>query len=268
MKKKLRPDHLFVAAASLDTQPLPPWEYHVHSQFSDGSAPLATLIERAVKLGLSRLIFTEHTEPGLVASPDWFAQYMKEGTRLRRLHRLFSMHPQHRRNKPAMEIFFGVEVPVIDFQGGLMMDPPVADEAEFILGAVHAYPGYGWTMGQIAPNLAIELEYKGLMSLAENPLVDAIAHPGGICEKFAAPFPLNLFEDVVRKATQNGIAIELNPAYHEPMGPYLAICRKHNAWISPGSNAHHPEDMGKAVAVLNAIRTGAPSPRSKPRKKT
>ncbi|WP_130470748.1 PHP domain-containing protein [Candidatus Magnetaquicoccus inordinatus] len=267
MKKKLPPDQLFVAAASLQSQPMPPWEYHVHSQYSDGSATLSNLIARAKELGLSRLIFTEHTEPGLVAGEDWFQQYIKEGVRLRRLHHLLAIHPHKKQTAPHLEIFFGVEVPVTDFSGGLLMDAQIAEQAEFILGAVHAYPGYGWTMGQIAPELAIELEFKGLMALAENPLVDAIAHPGGICEKFATPFPLALFEEVVCKATNNGIAIELNPAYHEPMAPYLAICRKHNAWISPGSNAHHPNDMGRAIQVLNELGSSTPTPRSLNRKK-
>ncbi|MBF0097394.1 MAG: hypothetical protein HQM04_06075 [Magnetococcales bacterium] len=267
MKKKLPPDHLFVAATALDSQPAPPWEYHVHSQFSDGSAPLATLIARARELGLTRLIFTEHTEPGLVAGEDWFKQYIKEGTRLRRLQRLLSLHPHKQQSKPELEIFFGVEVPIVDFQGGLLLDEAITQQAEFFLGAVHAYPGYGWTMGQIDPELAIDLEFKGLMALAENPLVHAIAHPGGICEKFATHFPLTLFEEVVCKATSNGIAIELNPAYHEPMAPYLEICRKHNAWISPGSNAHHPDDIGRAIHVLNRLRKPAPLNRESFRKK-
>lgn len=242
--KKPRPNLPFIAAHELAARPFPAWENHVHSNFSDGSAPLSAVVKQAAACGITRLIVTEHTEPELVDGPDWFARYMAEARRLR-------LHPPH-----GMEILFGLEVPITDFNGGLLLEPEMVAESEFILGAVHAYPGYGWTMGQLPPKLAIELEFNGLMALAENPLVDAIAHPGGVCHKHATPFPFSLFEEVVRKATRHGIAIELNPAYQEPMAPYLEICRRHDALISPGSNAHHLEEIGWAYHELSKLQRG------------
>ncbi|MBF0461788.1 MAG: hypothetical protein HQL87_10365 [Magnetococcales bacterium] len=249
-----RPHLPFFAADDMDKRPFPAWEYHVHSLFSDGSSSLATLINHARTQGITRLIFTEHTEPDLVDGPDWFKPYWREATRLRLLEKPPEKRKKASSSTKGMEILFGLEVPITDFGGGLLMSAEMAEKAEFILGAVHAYPGYGWTMGDLPPEQAIELEFKGLMALAENPRIDAIAHPGGICEKFAAPFPLSLFEEVVRKATSNGIAIELNPAYQEPLAPYLAVCRRHNALISPGSNVHHLEQIGRASHELSTLQ--------------
>ena len=243
MKRPSRPPPFFFAtSATMDAQAIPAWEYHVHSRFSDGSASVATLIEKARNIGLTRLIFTEHTEPGLVDGVGWFKRYWEETNRLRLL------------EKSAMEIVIGLEVPISDFSGGLVLDAEMAEKAEFILGAVHAYPGHSWNVADLPAEQAIDLEFKGLMSLAENPLVDAIAHPGGVCHKYSTPFPLSLFDDVVRKATANGIAIELNPAYQEPLAPYLEICRRHHALISPGSNVHHPEEMGLAWQELSRLQ--------------
>ena len=240
--KELQRNTLFFPATLLDTQPAPAWEYHAHSQFSDGSASIATLIAQARGLGISRLIFTEHTEPGLVHGSDWFLRYWQETSRLRRL------------EKSDMLIGIGLEVPITDYNGGLILDPDMAEKAEFILGAVHAYPGHGFNDPNLSAEQTIELEFKGLMSLAENPHIDAIAHPGGVCHKYTTPFPLSLFEEVVQKATGNGIAIELNPAYQDPMAPYLEICRRHNALISPGSNAHHPQEIGRAWKILCGLQ--------------
>ena len=237
MKPASRPPPFF-PVADLDYQELPAWEYHVHSNFSDGSASVATLIEQARNLGITRLIFTEHTEPDLVVGPGWFRRYWQEVERLRCL------------EEPGMEIVIGLEVPISDYCGGLDLDAEMLKKAEFILGAVHAYPGHGWDWEELLPEQAIEMEYQGLMSLAENPQVDAIAHPGGMCHKYATPFPMSLFEEVVQKATNNGIAIELNPAYQDPMAPYLEVCRRHNALISPGSNVHHPHQIGQAWKEL------------------
>ncbi len=252
--KKPRPRLPFFSADAFYARPFPGWEYHVHSLFSDGSSTLPTLIDYARSLGITRLIFTEHTEPGLVDGEGWFKRYWREGNELRQQERAMRNRKGFSSPSSDMEILFGLEVPITDFRGGLLMDAEMAEKAEFILGAVHAYPGYGWTMGELPPEQAIELEFKGLMALAENPLVDAIAHPGGICEKFAAPFPFSLFEEVVRKATGNGIAIELNPAYQSPMAPYLDICCRHSALISPGSNVHHLENIGQAAHELKKLQ--------------
>ncbi|MBF0161897.1 MAG: PHP domain-containing protein [Magnetococcales bacterium] len=240
--QRRRPKIPFFAADDLENQPFPRWEYHVHSLFSDGSSTLAALVEHARSLGITRMVFTEHTEPELTDGAGWFERYWQEAMQLRQ------------QGQEGMEILFGLEVPIVDFKGGLLLETSMADKAEFILGAVHAYPGYGWTMGSLPPDKAIELEFNGLMALAENPLVDAIAHPGGVCQKHATPFPLTLFEEVVRKATSNGIAIELNPAYQEPIAPYLEICRRHHALISPGSNAHHLEELGWACHELSKLQ--------------
>ncbi|MBF0164032.1 MAG: PHP domain-containing protein [Magnetococcales bacterium] len=220
---------------------LPRWEYHLHSDFSDGASSVAEGIATARARGIERLIFTEHTEPELVHRSDWFTHYADTVRSLRDA------------VAGEMEVVLGLEVPLVDFDGTLLADARMLEEAEFILGAVHAYPGQGWNLAGIDPALAIELEFQGLMTLAEHPLVDAIAHPGGVCEKYVTPFPLALFERVVERAKAFGKAIELNPAYHEPMGPYLEICRRHGVLISPGSNAHHPDHIGLAWRVLRAL---------------
>ena len=244
MIKRSQRNTLFFSAALLDTQPVPAWEYHAHSLFSDGSASIATLISQARGLDIARLIFTEHTEPGLVHGPDWFLHYWQETNRLRQ------------QEESDLWIGIGLEVPITDYSGGLILDPDMAEKAEFILGAVHAYPGHGFNNATLSAEQTIELEFKGLMSLAENPRIDAIAHPGGVCHKYTTPFPFSLFEEVVQKATGNGIAIELNPVYQDPMAPYLEICRRHNALISPGSNAHHPQEIGRAWRVLRGLQQG------------
>ena len=243
------PDALFHPATA--TAPVPPWEYHIHTRYSDGSATAGQMVRKAAELGLTRLIFTEHTETGLTSGPDWFVRYVEELERLRL--------------ETGMDIRVGLEVPITDFRGGLMLDARMREWLEngrlaLILGAVHAYPGHGWNVGTLEPERAIELEFRGCMALAENPLVDAIAHPGGVCNNYATPFPLDRFEEIVRKATGNGIAIELNPAYQEPLRPYLEICRRHRAWISPGSNAHHLHEIGRAWTLLGQLWPPVTSP--------
>lgn len=244
-----RPTFPFLQAWDLP-DPLPRWEYHAHSTFSDGHASLVQVTEVARQLGITRLIFTEHTEPELTRGKGWFRQYV-EGIR--------ALRQDLASQDAPLEIGIGLEVPVVDARGSLGMTEEMVAETEFILGAVHAYPGVGWAMDQLTPDEAIALEFTALMQLAENPLVDAIAHPGGICQVYITPFPMSLFEEVVIRATQNGIAIEINPAYQKPVAPYLDICRRHGAWVVPGSNAHHPVQLGDAWRAMERWRVGASS---------
>ncbi|MBF0294094.1 MAG: PHP domain-containing protein [Magnetococcales bacterium] len=223
---------------------LPCWEHHVHSEYSDGTSPVAEIIARALAQGIERLILTEHTEPELVAGPGWFVAYVRTVRELRAAVR------------DELTVLIGLEVPILDMSGHLLINDAMLAQAEFILGAVHAYPGHGWNLDTIEPARAIDLEYRALLALTRHPDVDAIAHPGGVCTKYVTPFPMELFDEVVRQAAANGKAIELNPAYHEPLLPYLEICRKHGALISPGSNAHRPEEMGLAWEELKKLQVG------------
>jgi histidinol phosphatase-like PHP family hydrolase len=238
--QKPRPEQMFVPARQLAEHVFPAWEYHVHSTYSDGSAPLPELLQRARQQGITRLIFTEHTETELTEAGEWFTRYWQEIEHLRS-------------GEQAITILCGLEVPITDYAGGLLLDAAMRAKVEFILGAVHAYPGVRSLTG-LGPEALIEREFRGLMALAANPLVDAIAHPGGTCQRLGARLPLQQFAQVVQEATRHGTAIELNPAYHAPLLPYLEICCLHDAWISPGSNVHHPEEIGWAMFNLRKLQ--------------
>ncbi|MBF0632812.1 MAG: hypothetical protein HQL89_17770 [Magnetococcales bacterium] len=239
-----RKAHLFFTLDAT-TPTIPAMENHAHSHYSDGSSPLAQVVLTALEQGLTQLIMTEHTEPQLTQGNGWFGDYMREGREIRGMIR--------GRN---LNLVLGLEVPITDFSGGLLWDEAMKGQVECVLGAVHAYPGHGWNLTGLSPEEAIDLEYRGLLALLDNPLIDAIAHPGGVCQRYVTPFPDELFEDVVRRAVEREIAVELNPAYLSPMAPYLDLCRRHGAMISPGSNAHALREIGLARQVLNRIASG------------
>ncbi|MBF0124285.1 MAG: hypothetical protein HQL60_02975 [Magnetococcales bacterium] len=235
MKQQQPPKMAFIPAAAVT---IPAWEYHAHTIHSDGQTDVGTMVQRAIAAQLQRLVFTEHTEPDMHPRRDWFQRYYADVQRWRQ------------RVEGVLELHVGLEVPIIDFAGQVILSDEIAEQSAFILGAVHAYPGYGWQLQQLEPEQAIDIEFRASMGLLDNRRIDAIAHIGGICQRFVTPFPLELFDEVVRKAVDRGIAVELNPAYHQPLAPYLAICRRHGAWVTPGSNAHGPDDLGLARAQL------------------
>src|SRR5690606_20064108 len=137
---------------------------------------------------LEAIAFTEHTEAWHHTNPEWFSEYTKE---IKENREIF---------KDKIKAYIGIEAPAISFEGELEATKEMFDEAEFILGAAHRYPGIeGRKVSELENNEAIDLEFKTLMALANNPLIHSIAHIGGTCSKYCTPFPVQLMRDVIQE---------------------------------------------------------------------
>lgn len=241
MIQPLRKNHVyrFLRSDRLPSE-LPAWECHIHTCYTDGEMSVKEAVDRALDIGLSRLIFTEHTEPWRARSQNWFSEYV-EAIRTERL-----------RVGEQLDIVIGLEVAAIDFKMGLEMTPEMERDVEYVLGTAHRYPGLEGRVRDLTHLQAIDLEYRTLMALANNPRVDTIAHIGGTCQKYCGPFPFDLVEEIICEASLHGVAIDLNSSYHKPLSKYLELCQKYSAWIVPGSDAHRVDDIGRAYRLLEA----------------
>ena len=230
-------EHFFLKANQLPDK-LPAWEYHLHTHHTDGQMSVRAALDRALEIDLTRLVFTEHTEPWRAQSPNWFNKYTTE------------IQAERERVGDQLEILIGLEAPAIDFECGLELTDEMEQKAEFILGTAHRYPGIEGRVRDLSHNQAMELEFRTLMALTRNPRVDAIAHIGATCQTYCGPFPMNCVETIIREAVAHDVAIELNSCYHKPMSSYLSLCQKHGAWIIPGSDAHSINEIGQAIKML------------------
>jgi len=227
---------------------IPAWECHVHTLFSDGRDGILDCAARARDLGLTRIIFTEHTEPWKARTPGWFKEYAAQ------------VHEAARLHAGALEVFLGLEAPATDLRDGLDLSAEMRAAADCILGTAHRYPGLeGGRVRDLSPAECVELEFETLKALARNPGIDAIAHLGGTCGLYCAAFPEDLAAEVIRMAAQNGIAIELNSRYHQPIGRMLDLCVQAGARVTIGSDAHSLDEIGTAFAALLAALAKEPS---------
>jgi putative hydrolase len=176
-------------------------------------------VDQAIAIGLSGLIFTEHTEPWRARSRNWFSEFAT------------AIRVERERVGDLLDIIIGLEAPAIDFEIGLEMTPEMEMEVEYVLGTAHRYPELNGRVRDLSHHQAVDLEYRTLMALARNPQIDTIAHIGGTCQKYCGPFPIDLVEDIICEATANGVAIDLNSCYHKPLSTYMELCRNHRAWI-------------------------------------
>jgi histidinol phosphatase-like PHP family hydrolase len=209
---------LFLRADRLPSD-LPAWECHVHTCYTDGEMSVREAVDEALTLGLSRIIFTEHTEPWRAQSTNWFSEYTAV------------IHAERKRVGDQIEIVIGLEAAAIDFENGLEMTPEMERDVEYVLGTVHRYPGIKGRVRDLSHHQAIELEFRTLLALARNPRVNTIAHIGGTCQQYCGLFPIDMVEEIIREATEHHVAIDLNSRYLKPLSKYWSCVKS----IGPGS---------------------------------
>jgi len=234
--------HFISASELLSSKIIPKWDFHIHTNFTDGKASVRQIFHQAIEQKLEIIAFTEHTELWRTDNANWFKCYIEEIEKYREVF------------KNEIEVFIGVEANAVSFEGDIELTEQMKGRVEFILGAAHRYPGLaGRRVQDLSKTEAIDLEYETLLGLTFAKEIDAIAHIGATCTKYCTPFPMNLTREIIREATKNNIAIEINPTYHKPLIVYLEMCAKENAMLTMGSNAHGLSDIGLVVKELRKI---------------
>ena len=239
-KNLLKKEGLFLDPQSLKS-PIPKWEYHLHTKYTDAKMSVDEILLKSLSLGIERLIFTEHTEDYKSKKPNWFPSWLQE------------LKTAQKSHLGKMEILIGLEAPVIDFNGNLDLTPEMKTHVQYLLGTVHRYPNLQGKIRDISHKQAIQMEYDSLKALLLNEKIHAIAHIGATCIKYHGEFPMELVENIIKQAAQKEIAIELNHNYHKPFKDYFEICKTHGAQIVPGSDAHVLNQIGKAYEALRDL---------------
>lgn len=241
MRKKIDKSFFISAKDLLKTRAIPSWDFHIHTNYTDGKATVQQVFEKAINEELKTIIFTEHTEQWRTTRDNWFSEYCDEIEKYRLLYTY------------KIQAFIGVEANAISFNGNVELTDKMREKAEYILGAAHRYPGIGdRKVSDLSIQDAIDLEYRTLMGLAASKEVDAIAHIGATCTKYCTPFPKELIREIIKTAVKNNIAIEINPVYHKPLIDFIELCADENAFITLGSNAHGFNDIGLVVRELKS----------------
>lgn len=239
---KIDSKYFISASELLNSKNVPSYDFHIHTNYTDGKLSIQQVVEKAIEINLETIIFTEHTEPWKSKYTPWVTDYCDEIKSLKQIY------------ESKIKIFIGFEANALNFEGKVELTSEMKKEADFILGAAHRYPELGnKKVSELSNNEAIDYEYKTLMGLAGGTEIDAIAHIGATCTKYCTPFPDSLKREIIKKAVKNNIAIEINPVYHSPLLKFLELCADENAMITLGSNAHGYGDIGLITRELKKI---------------
>lgn len=196
---------------------------HTHT-LASGHAynTISEMVQSAVEKKLELLAITEHSMrlPGTC-------------------HELYFMNLKVLpREMMGIEVLFGAEVNIMDYQGGLDMSSSLLKRMDVTVASLH--------IPCIKPG-TMEENTAALVGAIENPDVNIIGHPDD------GRYPVD-FDTVVAAAKEHHVLLELNNSSLNPGGTrknarenderMLELCAKYKAPIILNSDAHWAGDVG------------------------
>lgn len=152
------------------------------------------------------------------------------------------------RNMYGIEVMFGTEANIMDFDGRLDMSDRILSKLDVVIASLHT--------PCIKPG-SREENTKAYLKVMENPYVNIIGHPDD------SRYPVD-YETLVQAASRRHILLELNNTSLQPFSTrqnaaqndvvLLELCRKYRVPVLLGSDAHTQEDVGNFENAKEILR--------------
>jgi DNA polymerase (family 10) len=190
--------------------------FHVHSTWSDGTAPLEKMIEEAERLGLEYVGISDHSQSAYYANgmkPPRVKEQEKEIEKLRK--------------KFKIRIFWGIESDILP-DGSLDYADNILERFDFVIASVHS----SFTMPEKEMTARINKVLKnkyttmlghatGRLLLSREPyavdmkqVIDGAADYGKVIELNAHPYRFDLDWRLGPYAKEKGVKVAINPDAH------------------------------------------------------
>lgn len=226
----------------------PTYDFHIHTVICghcDPDQTVANVLKAADQAGLAKIAITEH-----IMQPS-----QREHVEI--------IRDQVQACDHDCEVLIGAEIDA-DPQygdGTLIFDDPTG--LDIILGSWHTFPGTDIMPhcnplpSSISENEIIETWGKAICGLAQNPMIDSIAHPGAMIAS-ALKWPkfdplLDIFRKAANLSAKNNIAwginnligIKLTPEQRTEYWKVLKVAQEEGVTLVFGSDAHRPCDVAR-----------------------
>lgn len=229
-------DGLIFEARELNLFDLPRTDCHLHTSWTDGAASVSEVYSTAVENNLVSVLYSEHSRK---TSTDWFYKFADEVRAL---------------PTSPCKAYVGTEVKVETRDGDIDTTPEISDRCDFIMASVHRFIATNGTTMQFAetdPKQAVDLEFALTWAVLPNPQIDILGHMFGMSYKrFGQVPPDEKIKELIVRASECGVAVEVNSHYHPNALQMVRWCQEFGAKISFGSNAHTLREVGAIVRQL------------------
>jgi putative hydrolase len=215
------------------------FDFHVHTNYSDGTSEPLAMVEAAEARGLEAVALTDH-------GPELHVGILQE--------KMAAMlqDVELARGNAGIPVFAGIEANVVDGNGRVDVDEDFAEKLDLLIVSIHM-------LGNLIDPVEVAREYlQRLTKAIEHRKVDVLGHPFFFHQNLLPYLAREEIEGFVRLAANRGVAMELNLKYRVPDDEFLTLCLREGVKLSIGSDAHRPEEVGRIDWALSALkRVGA-----------
>jgi len=208
-----------------------PFDYHIHTTYTDGTASVVEMAKAAVSNGVSKILFSEHVRH----TSKYFQSFMSEVRRLQ---------------YSGVEAYLGVETKILDTEGYLDCSPQIASECDAIIGSVHSLPhnknGDVVSWSQLEVETALEAEFHLALAIVKSSRAHILGHPMGMVIKHFNIQPTEYLYKLACTCRDNNKAFELNSHYCLNPQTWIDIVQKVNCKVSFGSDTHATSGIGNS----------------------
>ena len=203
-------------------------DFHVHSNFSDGSNTIEEIVKKSISLGYKFVGIADHSQTSK------FAGGMDKQKLLERNKKIDEVVQRY----PGIKIFKGAEVDILG-DGNLDYADEILAQLDFVIGSVHQ--GFHKNITE------------RMIKAMENPYLDIIGHPTGRLISGREGYDIDI-DRVIEYAGKTGVALEIN-AYFDRLDLNdinVLKARQKGVMLAIGTDAHNInmfEYMKLGVAV-------------------
>lgn len=201
-------------------------DLHVHSNWSDGSAPIEEMMMTARDLGHEYCALTDHSPRLRIAN----------GLTPERLRRQLDVIDELRDKVAPMRVLTGIEVDILD-DGSLDQEPELLERLDVVVASVHS---------KLAMDAAAMT--RRLLKAVANPHTDVLGHcTGRLVTGVRGTRPESKFdaEKVFSACRDSGTAVEINsrPERRDPPTRLLTLAMDIGCVFSIDTDSHAPGQL-------------------------
>ncbi|MBC8223381.1 DNA polymerase/3'-5' exonuclease PolX [Candidatus Bathyarchaeota archaeon] len=210
-------------------------DFHIHSTWSEGTASIEAMAEKAMSLGLEYMAICDHTKSLYIANgldEDRLRAQMKEIDRING-------------GLDGFTILKGTECDILS-DGQMDLEDSVLGDLDFVVGSVHS-----------AFRQDVDTMTDRILKAIHNENVDCIGHTTGRLIQKRRAYEVNL-ERVFEAAAEQGVMLEIN-AYPERLDLDDVNCRaamEQGVTMVIGTDSHAPNHMEFMPLGVSVARRG------------
>ena len=220
-------------------------DLHVHSNWSDGSAPIEEMMLAAKELGHEYCALTDHSPRLKVAN----------GLSAERLRKQLAVIDELRDIVAPMQILTGIEVDILE-DGSLDQEPELLERLDVVVASVHS------KLSMDAPSMT-----RRMIKAVTNPHADVLGHcTGRLVTGGRGIRPESKFdaEEVFTACRDAGTAVEINsrPERRDPPTRLLNLALEIGCLFSIDTDSHAPGQLEfLGYGAQRALDAGVPTER-------